>query len=522
MMDTALHDNLDTYIRKLQRMSKDLTPPGLGHPFKIKRDIAAIALKSPRVFLAYCALTSLFRRNIVSIFEPSFVALISIPITWKLVDVEEAAKIIFKDKLGYCLHPDKKAKRGYDIDVGEYLEARKLVVFVHEGTAVHQDFELAATMRDQLRLGDARHFRALGRLRKCGDVTNAQIEMIARQPSERLDAIYRIGQPAHRAALQLLKEMPAPHIAQTTKYLDVSKGFGDASAWAKELKKDLDNWRDGHLPWSEVDKGCLLYGPPGTGKTKFVAGLAVACNVHLEVASVAKWQSSKDGFLGDMLTAMYKSFAAAKEAAPSILFIDEFDSIGDRTKFSERHSTYSTQVVNALLECLDGIEGREGVIVVGASNNPGRIDGALLRSGRLEKHVHFPMPDASSRAEILAFHLPSLSCDPVLKEIAARMPGSSGADIERVAREARRVARRENRPVSIEDVWSKVPTPAPLDEQEQYRVAVHEAGHAVIAYALRLGKVEKVEIYDNVNSFATIKNATGLTLIDTLLVSTQN
>jgi cell division protease FtsH len=513
-MDTALHDNLDTYIRKLQRISKDLTPPRSGHPFKIKRDIAAIALKSPRVFLAYCALTGLFRRNIVSIFEPSCVAIISIPITWNLVDVHEAAKIIFKDKLSYCLHPDKKGKRGYDIDVCEYLEARKLIVFVHEGTEVHQDFELAATMRDQLRLSDARHYRALGRLRKCGEVTSAQIEMIARQPSERLDAIYRIGQPAHRAVSQLLKEKPGSSDAQTTRHLDVSIGFGDASTWASELVEDIRDWRDKRISWSDIDTGCLLYGLPGTGKTRFASGLALACNLRLEVSSVSRWQASGGGFLGDTLKAMYSAFEVAKQNAPCLLFIDEFDSIGNRETFSATHSSYSTQVVNALLECLDGISGREGVIVLGACNHPEKVDPGLLRSGRLEKHVHFPMPDAEARAQILAFHLPSLSSEDLLREIASRMPGYTGADIERLAREARRIARRQSRHVSIDDVRSLLTVPLPLDEEALHRVAVHEAGHAVIAHALRLGQIERVEIFDNIRSFPNVKDSMGETVIN--------
>jgi SpoVK/Ycf46/Vps4 family AAA+-type ATPase len=183
--------------------------------------------------------------------------------------------------------------------------------------------------------------------------------------------------------------------------------------------------------------------------------------MHLEATSIAKWQSSKEGHLGDMLKAIYRAFAAAKEQAPCLLFIDEFDSIGDRAKFPSRHADYSTNVVNALLECLDGIESREGVIVVGACNFPEKIDPALIRSGRLENHVYFPMPDANARAEILAFHLPSLAEDPALKEIAARLPGKSGADFERLAREARRIARREHRPVTIDDIRSKIaPLPA--------------------------------------------------------------
>ncbi|MCQ1856182.1 AAA family ATPase, partial [Neorhizobium galegae] len=174
----------------------------------------------------------------------------------------------------------------------------------------------------------------------------------------------------------------------------------------------------------------------------------------------------------------------------------------------------STTVVNALLECIDGIGGREGVVILGACNHPQKIDHALLRSGRLEKHVAFPLPDAVARSEILAFHLPSLSEEPALKEIGARLPGKSGADIERLAREARRIARRENRPVTINDVRARIKVPPPLDAATLHRVAIHEAGHAIVAHALFIGKIERVETYDNVHRFATLKDSNGITVTE--------
>ncbi|TDW31888.1 peptidase M41-like protein [Rhizobium azibense] len=236
--------------------------------------------------------------------------------------------------------------------------------------------------------------------------------------------------------------------------------------------------------------------------------------MHLEAASISKWQSYKDGDLGDMLKAMYQAFSAAKANAPCLLFVDEFDSIGDRSKFPARHETYSTTVVNALLECLDGIEGREGVVVVGACNHPEKIDPALVRSGRLEKHVYFPLPDAHARAEILAFHLPSLAEHPSLKEIAARLPGKSGADLERLSRDARRIARRERRAVTIDDLRGKIAPLPVLNEGYQLQVAIHEAGHALVAHALQVGKVERVEVFDNVQNFATDIDAHGITVIE--------
>jgi ATP-dependent Zn protease len=123
------------------------------------------------------------------------------------------------------------------------------------------------------------------------------------------------------------------------------------------------------------------------------------------------------------------------------------------------------------------------------------------------------LPDATARGEILEFHLPSLAGDPALKEIGARLPGKSGADLEKLAREARRIARKEGRDVNISDVRSQVEVPPPLDGKTLYRVAVHEAGHALVSHALLLGKIERVEIYDNVETFATTFDANGGTFM---------
>ncbi|MDQ0135751.1 hypothetical protein J2T08_003672 [Neorhizobium galegae] len=512
MMDKALADNLDRYISKLQEVSEHLKELRTSEFRKTNRNGPAIALKSAPDFLAYCALVALFRRNIGRLSEPSCVAIIVVPPQWKLGDVDEAARIILKgqDGLKICLHPTSKHKRGWEIDPGELLETgKKLIIFTQEGTVVHEDFELAATVFDKLNICDPRHLRALSKFRKCGPLTDDQAAVIALQPSDRMEAIFRRDQPASRAALRLAATQL--DLSQAPKNLDVTKGFGKASTWALELKRDLADWRQGKLPWSDIDRGCLLYGPSGTGKTRFAAALAAECGLHLEATSVPKWQSYKDGDLGDMLAAMYKAFAAAKENAPCLLFLDEIDAIGDRAKFPSRHDTYSTTVVNAFLECLDGAEGREGVIVLGACNFPQKIDPAVLRSGRLEKHVHFPLPDATARGEILGFHLPSLANDNALKEIAARLPGKSGADLEMLAREAKRTARLEMRDVNIADVRSKVVVPAPLDAPTLYRVAIHEAGHALIAHAFSLGKIEHVEVYDNVKHFATITDSNGTT-----------
>lgn len=179
-------------------------------------------------------------------------------------------------------------------------------------------------------------------------------------------------------------------------------GYGEAQAWALNLKDDLALWRAGTLGWQDMSAKLLLSGPPGTGKTIFARALCNTLQVPLIATSVARWM--EPGYLGDVLLRMSAAFAEAEAARPCILFIDELDGINKRGS-SGVWTTYWDSIVNRLLELLDGSARSDGVIVVGATNNPDMIDGALLRSGRLEKHVVVARPDTEALIGILRHHL---------------------------------------------------------------------------------------------------------------------
>jgi ATP-dependent Zn protease len=258
-------------------------------------------------------------------------------------------------------------------------------------------------------------------------------------------------------------------------------GLGEARAWGEALAVDLLAYRSRRLRWADIDPGCLLTGPPGTGKTTFAKALAATCQVPIVSASFAHWQRSGEGHLGNTLKAMHDDFTAACRAAPCILFIDEIDSLPRRAS-GNRFDSYMTAVVNGLLQELDGVEGREGVIVIAACNHADNIDEAVLRAGRLDRTIQLSMPSVPELARIYRYHLGNDALGQSdLSSVAALSVGASAADVARCVREARRLARRAQRPLSTSDLMTCVMARAPrLDPRTRRRRAVYEAGRAAI------------------------------------------
>lgn len=261
--------------------------------------------------------------------------------------------------------------------------------------------------------------------------------------------------------------------------LDELYGLGAAGDWGKDLAIDLADWKSGEISWSEVDKGILLFGAPGTGKTTFASALARTCGVDIVMTSYAQWQSK--GHLGDYLKAMRASFDEARKKAPCILFIDEFDSAGDRNSGASGNESYDNKAINGLLECLDGAEGRSGVIVIAATNLPNKIDPALRRPGRLDKVIEIPLPDAEARNGILKFHLKGDLDGVDLAPVVNGTQGMAGAWLEALVRNGRRTARRDRRELKLDDLMAALPARAQMPAEALARSAIHEAGHAVVA-----------------------------------------
>src|ERR687889_773803 len=183
----------------------------------------------------------------------------------------------------------------------------------------------------------------------------------------------------------------------------------------------------------EAPKGVLLYGPPGTGKTLLAKAVANETNAHFISISGPEIMSK---FYGESEARLREIFKEAKEKAPSIIFIDEIDSIAPKRE--EVTGEVERRVVSQLLSLMDGLEARGKVIVIAATNRPNAIDPALRRPGRFDREIEIKVPDKRGRLEILQIHARNMPLDSDVNQekIASVTHGFVGADLEGLCKEA--------------------------------------------------------------------------------------
>jgi cell division protease FtsH len=267
-------------------------------------------------------------------------------------------------------------------------------------------------------------------------------------------------------------------------------GIDEAKAELTEIVDFLKNpERYGRLG-GRMPHGVLLSGAPGTGKT--LLARAVAGEAHAAFFSISASEFI-EAIVGVGASRVRDLFAKAKEAAPSIIFIDELDAIGRSRQGSVSVTGANDereQTLDQILTEIDGFESAEAVVVLAATNRPDVLDSALLRAGRFDRRVTVQAPDRKGRTAILKVHTRSIPLDEDvdLESLASSTPGMVGADLANLANEAAlTAARREHEKVqmsdftdSLEKIMLGSPRGILLSPADRERTAYHEAGHALV------------------------------------------
>jgi cell division protease FtsH len=273
-----------------------------------------------------------------------------------------------------------------------------------------------------------------------------------------------------------------------TRFADVA-GYPAVKTEVTEVVEYLRDPARYHRAGARGPRGVLMAGPPGTGKT--LLARAVAGEAHVPFLSVSG-SSFVEMFVGVGAARVRDLFEQARALAPAIIFIDEIDALGARRD----HSGFAghderEQTLNQLLAEMDGFDQSGGVVVLAATNRPDALDPALRRPGRFDREVLVPLPDRAERRAILAAHARDkrLDADADLDQVAAVTPGFSGADLANLLNEAAVSAVRGGR-ISLtaadfasarDRVLLGTRHTSPLAPGELATVAVHDAGHALVA-----------------------------------------
>ena len=255
---------------------------------------------------------------------------------------------------------------------------------------------------------------------------------------------------------------------------------------------------------AKIPRGVLLYGPPGTGKTLLARAVAGEAGVPFYTISGSDFVEM---FVGVGASRVRDLFKQARENSPCIIFVDEIDAVG-RQRGSGMGGGHDEreQTLNQLLVEMDGFSGREGVILIAATNRPDILDPALLRPGRFDRQIPVTNPDLAGRAQILKVHAKNkpLADDVSLDALAKRTAGMSGADLANVLNEAALLTARIGGNVitadALEEATDRViggprRSSKVISEHEKKVTAYHEGGHTLAAWALKdIERVYKVTI----------------------------
>ena len=287
------------------------------------------------------------------------------------------------------------------------------------------------------------------------------------------------------------------------KFSDVA-GVDEAVEEMQEIKDFLSNPAKYQSMGAKVPRGCLLVGPPGTGKTLLARAVAGEAGVPFFSISGSDFVEM---FVGVGASRVRDLFQQAKDAAPSIIFIDEIDAVGRQrgAGLGGGHDERE-QTLNQLLVEMDGFESNESVILIAATNRADILDPALLRPGRFDRQIVVDAPDVRGRERILQVHAKDkpIGSDVDLKRIAQLTPGFTGADLMNLMNEsALLTARRGKKIVTMREVNESMERVIAgperkgrvMDEITKHTIAYHESGHALVGHLLpHADPVHKISI----------------------------
>lgn len=274
----------------------------------------------------------------------------------------------------------------------------------------------------------------------------------------------------------------------TKTFADVA-GVDESKQEVSEVVDFLKNPEKFARVGAKSPKGVILVGPPGTGKTLLARAVAGEAGVPFFSVSGSEFVEM---YVGRGAARVRDLFQRAKKNAPCIIFIDEIDAVAQsRNGPGGGGHDERQQTLNQLLVEMDGFSDTSGIVIMGATNQPEKLDKAILRPGRFDRQVMVGLPDIKGREAILKIHTKNkpLAADIDLKRIARNTPGFSGADLEGLANEAAIFAARDNRTeITYEDflqardkVWMGPERKSTiLTDEDKKMIAYHEAGHTMI------------------------------------------
>ncbi len=302
--------------------------------------------------------------------------------------------------------------------------------------------------------------------------------------------------------------MPNEH---NTTFDDIA-GAEEAKEEIVEIVEYLKDPIKFQLLGAKIPKGALLTGPPGTGKTLLAKAVAGEASVPFYSISGSDFVEM---FVGVGASRVRDMFEEARREAPCLIFIDEIDAVG-RSRFSGTGGGHDEreQTLNAMLVEMDGLETKDGgVIILAATNRPDVLDKALLRPGRFDRQIVLDLPDIKGRKQILNVHIKNIKVDKKIDidKIAKSSPGFSGADLASLVNEAALLAARQDqkfaKQADFEEArdkvkWGRERKSRRITDHEKRLTAYHEAGHTLVALNCKHSDpIHKVTIIPRGNAF---------------------